>query len=101
MSRSPSAVAPEDHPDAPWQVALRRLQWRARRGMLENDLVLGRYFRAHASTLDEARVLALESLLDLPDGQLLDLVLGREQLSEDLQNSSPYVQLVLNDLRTV
>ena len=56
---------------------LRRLRWRARRGLLENDLVLERFFAAHGNALDEATVTGLDHLLDLPDNELLDLLLVR------------------------
>jgi len=72
---TPAAMEPDDDAGA----GLRRLRWRARRGMLENDLVLGRFLERHATTLGPSAVDALASLLDLPDGQLLDLVLGREE----------------------
>ena len=66
-------------PDGPAAVALRRLRWHARRGLLENDLMLGRFFERHAAALDSGTVAALEQLLDLPDGELLDLALGRAE----------------------
>jgi len=56
---------------------VRRLRWRARRGLLENDLVLERFFERHEAELDEALVAGLDVLLELPDNQLLDLVLDR------------------------
>ena len=66
-------------PDAPASIALRRLRWRARRGLLENDLLLGRFFDRHAAALSTSALSALARLLDLPDGQLLDLALGRAE----------------------
>jgi antitoxin CptB len=59
------------------EARLRRLRWRARRGLLENDLVLERFFARHAGSLDEATVGGLDHLLDLPDNELLDLLLER------------------------
>mgnify|MGYP006299732741 CR=1 FL=1 len=56
---------------------VRRLRWRARRGLLENDLLLERFFERHEAELDEALVAGLDVLLELPDNQLLDLVLDR------------------------
>ncbi len=58
---------------------LRRLRWRARRGMLENDLLLERFLDRHAGALRPAAVEALARLLELPDGELLDLLLGRSE----------------------
>ena len=56
---------------------LRRLRWRSRRGLLENDLVLERFFAKHEDSLGEEEVAGLDELLDLPDNKLLDLILGR------------------------
>jgi antitoxin CptB len=64
---------------------LRRLQWRARRGLLENDLIMTRFFETYGSQLDEMTVLGLDLLLDLPDNQLLDLMLGRTQPAPELE----------------
>ncbi len=58
---------------------LRRLRWRARRGLLENDLVLERFFAKHSDDLDEATIVGLDHLLDLPDNELLDLLLERTE----------------------
>jgi len=71
--------APTERPDADADVALRRLRWRARRGMLENDLLLGRFFDRHGTALGPSARGALAHLLELPDTQLLDLVLERAQ----------------------
>jgi len=60
-------------------VALRRLRWRARRGMLENDLLLGRFVDRYGATLDAAQNAALTKLLELPDTDLLELLLGRRE----------------------
>ena len=64
---------------------LRRLQWRARRGLLENDLIMTRFFETYGTRLDEMMVLGLDQLLDLPDNQLLDLMLGRTTPAPELQ----------------
>ena len=34
--------------------ALSKLRWRCRRGLLENDLLIERFFDRHASTWDDA-----------------------------------------------
>ena len=56
---------------------LRRLQWRCRRGMLENDLVLARFLEARGERLTEAEALQLSRLLDLADDELWGLLSGR------------------------
>ena len=56
-----------------------RLRWRSRRGLLELDLVLERFWKKAGDDLSEADAAALERLLQLPDNDLLDLVMGRAQ----------------------
>jgi antitoxin CptB len=57
-------------------VELRRLRWRCRRGLLENDLVLARFLDRHGTTLGTEDLAALDRLLALPDPELWDLVSG-------------------------
>ncbi len=47
--------------------------------MLENDLLLGRFLDRLGRTLDAAQNAALLKLLELPDAELLDLLLGRRE----------------------
>ena len=56
-----------------------RIVWRCRRGMLENDLVLARFLAARGRALNEDEVAQLDRLLDLPDGELWDLIAGRAE----------------------
>ena len=76
---------------------LRRLRWRARRGLLENDLVLERFFAKHAQALDDATIEGLDHLLDLPDNELLDLLL--ERTAGDALPGGSETQRVLEMLR--
>ena len=66
----------------------RRLRWRARRGMLENDLILSRFLDREGDGLEVAEVLALEALLDLPDNDLIDLLLARKVPQGALDNNA-------------
>jgi antitoxin CptB len=93
------AGAPVPDPDAPGPVALRRLRWHARRGLLENDLVLNRFFDRYAAQLPAHSLEALAALLVLPDGELLDLVLDRQAVSGELDRAP--VREVLALLRAV
>jgi len=77
----------------------RRLRWRARRGLLENDLIVTRYLDRHEASLSVDDVLALEVLLDLPDIELLDLLLARKEPTGGLDNNA--VRSVLDGLRSV
>ncbi len=53
-----------------------RLQWKCRRGLLELDLVLQRFLQANA-TLQDEELTKLNRLLDFPDNDLWDIVIGR------------------------
>jgi len=64
---------------------LARLRWRCRRGMLENDLLLTRFLERRGAALSEGDVAALDRLLDLPDGELWDVLCGRTIAAPDLQ----------------
>ena len=57
------------------QHALGKLRWRCRRGMLENDLLIERFFQRHEATLTTRQADALTRLMDLSDNDLLDLLL--------------------------
>jgi antitoxin CptB len=59
--------------------ALSRLKWRCRRGLLENDLFIARFFERHEDSLTQKQAQALETLMDLPDNDLLDLLLARKE----------------------
>ena len=54
-----------------------RLRWRCRRGLLENDLLIERFFERHGATLTVAQADAIATLMELADNDLLDLLLGR------------------------
>ena len=56
---------------------LERLRWRSRRGLLELDIVLGRFWDATGGALQDADATRLATLLLMPDNDLLDLVMGR------------------------
>lgn len=76
---------------------LGRLQWRSRRGMLENDLVLTRFFARHGATLTATQAAALTQLTELSDPDLLDLLLARREPDGAL--ATPEVQALLALLR--
>ena len=54
--------------------ALRRMEWRCRRGMLEMDLLFVDFVSRHLPSLSDAQITALDKLLDLPDNELWNLV---------------------------
>jgi antitoxin CptB len=59
------------------RLQLDRLKWKCRRGLLELDLVLARFLQGEATTLSQSDVAAFGELLDQPDNDLWDLVIGR------------------------
>ena len=59
--------------------ALSKLKWRCRRGLLENDLFIARFFERHEASLTCGQAQALETLMDLSDNDLLDLLLARKE----------------------
>ena len=64
-----------------------KLKWRCRRGLLELDIVLQRYLSKHP---DDGM---LSELLDLPDNDLWDIVIGRSD------HYAPHLQPVVARLR--
>ena len=77
---------------------LSRLKWRCRRGLLENDLLIERFFRRHESALTARQADGLEALMELADNDLLDVLLSRRELPAGLHDR-PDVQEVLALLR--
>jgi antitoxin CptB len=59
--------------------ALQRLRWRSRRGLLELDLVFDRFWAGAGAGMTREEAAALEALLQLPDNDLLDVVMGRAE----------------------
>ena len=62
---------------------LSRLKWRTRRGLLENDLFIEKFFQLHADTLTERQAEGMMTLMDLSDNDLLDLLLQRKQPTDE------------------
>ena len=58
-----------------------RLRWRARRGLLENDLIITRFLDRFESELTEVEVSALTRLFVMDDTELLDVLLARKELA--------------------
>jgi antitoxin CptB len=86
---------------------LSKLRWRCRRGLLENDLLIEKFFSKHAATLTVAQAKGMSDLMDLSDNDLLDLLLKRKEPGELLEADSKAsastfeALLVLNLLRPV
>ena len=76
---------------------LSRLKWRCRRGLLENDLIIERFFRHHEETITTRQATGLEILMDLADNDLLDLLLARRE--PQAETDRPEVREVLALMR--
>ena len=76
---------------------LSRLKWACRRGLLENDLFIERFFQQHEVGLSTRRARGLQCLMDLSDNDLLDLLLRRSELPPEIDR--PEVGEVLSLLR--
>lgn len=68
------------------RIRTEKLRWASRRALLENDLVLQRFWQSQALPLDAALAARLERLLTLDDHELWALLSGRQQCADaDLQ----------------
>ena len=80
--------------------ALSKLRWRCRRGLLENDLFIERFFARYSTSLTTAQANALNYLMDLSDNDLLDVQLGRKSIGQvNASMDSGDVHEVLSMLR--
>ncbi len=64
--------------------ALSKLRWRCRRGLLENDLFIERFFNQHASKLTVGQARGMYVLMDLSDNDLMDLLMKRKPLESEM-----------------
>ena len=80
---------------------LYRLKSDARRGLLENDLILQRFFERYGSQLSVEDGAVLSQLLALDDNDLMDLLIGRKDsvasLEKEMQADS--FKMILQKLR--
>ena len=84
------------------QRALSKLKWRSRRGLLENDIFIDRFFKRYESVLTVRHAQGMSALMDLSDADLLDLHLGRKTLLQvDAHLARDDVSEVLSMLRAI
>ena len=62
--------------------ALSKLHWRSRRGLLENDLFIKKFFEQHEAHLTVGHARGMYALMDLSDNDLLDILLQRKELPD-------------------
>ncbi|CAN5327549.1 succinate dehydrogenase assembly factor 2 [soil metagenome] len=75
-----------------------RLKWQCRRGLLENDLFIDRFFARNSSQLTDSQAEGLRQLMTLSDPDLLDLFLARRELEGD--EATPEAVAILSLMRT-
>ena len=85
-------------PDLIDERALSKLRWRCRRGLLENDLFVERFFARSEGRITESQAAGMLALMDLADNDLLDLLLRRKEPEGELLRDD--VIEVLGLLRT-
>ncbi|MGA0572502.1 succinate dehydrogenase assembly factor 2 [Variovorax sp. VNK109] len=73
------------------------LKWRSRRGLLENDLFIERFFARHESGLTARQAEGMTVLMNLSDNDLLDLLLRRKEPDGEINTEE--VREVLGMLR--
>jgi len=64
--------------------ALSKLRWRCRRGLLENDLFIERFFNRYAPQMTVGQARGMYILMDLSDNDLMDLFMKRKPLGTDI-----------------
>ena len=77
--------------------SLSKLRWRCRRGLLENDLFIERFFSQHESRMTVGLARGMYVLMDLSDNDLMDLLLRRKELQPEIGTDE--VREVLDLLR--
>jgi antitoxin CptB len=75
------------------RIRTERLRWHSRRALLENDLVLQRFWQKQPEVLEEKQAEVLERLLALEDHDLWELLSGRRDADD------PAVQSLVTLLR--
>ena len=66
--------------------ALSKLRWRCRRGLLENDLFIERFFSRFAPQMTVGQARGMYVLMDLSDNDLMDLLLKRKPLGSEIES---------------
>lgn len=75
-----------------------RIRWRARRGLLENDLIITKYLDAYEQHLTQEDVSALTILFEMGDNELLDVLLSRAELEGEYD--TPALRDIVGKMRS-
>lgn len=92
-----ASLVDADHQSPLSERSLSKLRWRSRRGLLENDLFIERFFNRHAAALTVGQARGMYVLMDLSDNDLMDLLLRRTELQTEINTAE--VREVLDMLR--
>ena len=85
-----SEVSGDANKDAPVDARIYdRLRWHARRGLLENDILLARFMDAELTKMSAEELRLLGELLQMGDNDLLDVLMGRTEVGN--QELAPLV----------
>jgi antitoxin CptB len=80
--------------------ALSKLRWRCRRGLLENDLFIERFFNRYGNAVSPDVAQGLNDLMTLSDNDLLDVMLSRKSIFQvEPLLATPQIQHVLTMLK--
>jgi len=66
--------------------ALSKLRWRCRRGLLENDLFIERFFNRYAPQMTVGQARGMYILMELSDNDLMDLFMKRKPLGAEIES---------------
>ena len=64
------------------RIRTEKLRWASRRALLENDLVLQRFWQMHPEAVDDEQAALLERLLAMEDHDLWALLSGRRESAD-------------------
>lgn len=87
----------KSHQSDPYNRA--RLRWRARRGLLENDIILTRFLDIHEESMSDVEVDAFTKLMDISDNLLMDLLMARKEPEPESELDFPHVKDLLKRLQ--
>lgn len=64
------------------EAAKRRIRYQTRRGLLELDIVLGRFMDKEFQSLNDEELAVFVDILELPDQEFLALVNQKEEITD-------------------
>ena len=67
-------------------MSLKKLRWKARKGIRELDILLQRYLDTHYSNLNESKKKLFEEILDIETYDLLNAISGKTSYNQKYEN---------------